>query len=232
VCQQYPTVVFVHGFWGDRSEHGMFTNFATALTAHGFLVYSFDLSGCGESRGDYEQTSLTKLAQDLRAVIGFVRGQSIVDQSRFGLLGFSLGTTTILALHPRNVRAVVLAGAVAHPYETLRELFGEGFDPEGISTRFTSLGHRASIGPQFWQDLRRYDTVEDMRMLHVPTLLLHGAEDDIVPIKESRALFEVAAEPKKLTIIPGDHHPLFNPLAVTAVVEWFEKFLQIASRHT
>src|SRR3989338_7509397 len=101
---QYPAVVLVHGFYGDRDEHGMFVSFAEKLTEHGFLVYRFDLSGCGESEGEYSKTTLTKLAEDVRAILDFIKKRPAVDRRRLGLVGFSLGTSTILALRPRDVK--------------------------------------------------------------------------------------------------------------------------------
>jgi pimeloyl-ACP methyl ester carboxylesterase len=223
---QYPAAVFVHGFSGDKDEGGMFVSFAEALTAHGLLVYRFDLSGCGESQGRYADTTLTKLAEDVRAALDFVKRQPIVDAARLGLLGFSLGATTALALRPRDVRCLMLLGAVAHPYEVLQVLFDEGFRPSGTSSRLTSRGQRVEVGPQFWQDFQRYDIPAEMKKLHVPTLFLHGERDDTVPLTEAQALFAVAANPKELVVIPGDRHKLTNPLAAERLLEWCERYLR------
>ena len=40
----------------------------------------------------------------------------------------------------------------------------------------------------------------------VPWLLIHGTEDDVVPIEDSREIFALAGEPKKMVEIPGANH--------------------------
>ena len=114
---QYPAVCLVHGFYGNKDEWGMFTIMAAELAERGIAAYRFDLSGCGESEGNYTDTNLTKLAEDVEAILEFVQSQSIVDRARIGLIGFSLGTTAILALRPSSIRCLVMIGSVAHPYE-------------------------------------------------------------------------------------------------------------------
>ncbi len=59
--EKYPTVILAHGFGVTKEEYGMFDNFAKNLSEAGILVFRFDFSGCGESDGDYSETSLSKL---------------------------------------------------------------------------------------------------------------------------------------------------------------------------
>lgn len=222
---QYPAVVLVHGFYGDKDEE-MFIRFAKGLTTHGFMVYRFDLSGCGESEGDYAKTTITKLAEDVLSILDFVRSESQVDKMRIGMVGFSLGTTTILALRPKDVRCLVFIGALARPYEVLQLLFGEGFHPSAISSRVTSGGERVHVEPQFWSDFQRYDMTKQMNKLKVPVLFLHGELDDKVPLRESKLLFAAAAEPKEFVVVPGDKHELENSMVEEKLVSWCEQYLK------
>lgn len=222
----YPAIIFAHGFYGNRDERGMFARFADALCAKGFLAYRFDFSGCGQSEGDYSKTTLTKLAEDIHVILNFVRTRSIVNSNKIGLVGFSLGATAVLALRPSDVQCFALIGSVAHPYELLQVLFGEGFHPAAVSSRVTSGGERVVVEPQFWADFQRYDIVKQMSKLKVPTLFLHGELDDVVPLRESQVLFEAARGPKELVIVPEDRHALTNSLAAIKLTEWFERYLK------
>ena len=56
----YSTVILVHGFGVTKEESGMFDNIAKNLSEAGFLAYRFDFSGCGESEGNYTETSLSR----------------------------------------------------------------------------------------------------------------------------------------------------------------------------
>ena len=221
-----PAVLLVHGFYGDMDEWGMFKTFARLLTNKGFLVYRFDLSGCGRSEGDYSKTTLTKLAEDVRSILDFIKKRPAVDRRRLGLVGFSLGTSTILALRPRDVKCLVFIGSVAHPYELLQLLFGEGFHPGGVSSRVTSKGQRVEMGPAFWADFQRHNLPRQMSKLKAPILFLHGEKDNVVPLREAEILLDAAAEPKELVLTPEDGHNLTNSLAGEQLTSWFEKYLK------
>jgi pimeloyl-ACP methyl ester carboxylesterase len=80
----------------------------------------------------------------------------------------------------------------------------------------------------FVDDMNTIATVVGLAAsVKVPWLLVHGTADDVVPIGESREMFEQANEPKELFEIPGGDHvfdPEENsealPAMVTKVSEW------------
>ena len=63
----------------------------------------------------------------------------------------------------------------------------------------------------------------------VPWLLVHGTEDDVVPIEDSREIFALANEPKKIVEIPGANH-VFSEAGekpmIDAVVDWIGETLR------
>jgi alpha/beta superfamily hydrolase len=79
--EKYPAVILVHGFGVTKEEYGLFDDIAKTLSEEGILVFRFDFSGCGESEGDYSETSLSKLKQDLSKILEFVKSQPDVDTS-------------------------------------------------------------------------------------------------------------------------------------------------------
>ncbi|HXZ25596.1 MAG TPA: alpha/beta hydrolase, partial [Nitrospiria bacterium] len=42
--------------------------------------------------------------------------------------------------------------------------------------------------------------------IHVPLLILHGDQDEVVPYAQGRRLFTAANEPKRFFTIVGAHH--------------------------
>jgi fermentation-respiration switch protein FrsA (DUF1100 family) len=52
----------------------------------------------------------------------------------------------------------------------------------------------------------KYDTLSKIRQVEVPAMFLHGTQDDIVPFKMSKELFEAANEPKRFYAIEGAMH--------------------------
>jgi fermentation-respiration switch protein FrsA (DUF1100 family) len=51
-----------------------------------------------------------------------------------------------------------------------------------------------------------YPSLRLIGRLRAPLLVLHGEDDAIVPVEHGRALFDAAADPKRLRIVPGVGH--------------------------
>ncbi len=221
---KYPTVILVHGF--GAAKEGMFDNIAKNLSEVGILVFRFDFSGCGESEGDYSETSLSKLKSDLSKILEFVKSQPKIDTQKIGILGQSFGTATTITLEPK-VKCLIMMGSSSHPKEILIKLFGDGYNPDGISTRINSNGVIIKVKPQFWKDFENHKLLESIKMIHCPILFIHGEKDDKVPISEMEVYFENANEPKEKIIIEGDDHGLrpHRDKMYRIVVDWFKKYL-------
>ena len=191
-----------------------------------FLVFRFDFSGCGESEGDYSETSLSKLKSDLSKIFEFVKSQSKVNSSRIGILGQSFGTAVTITLEPK-VKCLVMMSSVAHPKETLIKLFGDGYNPNGISTRVKPNGTISKVKPQFWKDFENHKLLESIKNIRSPILFINGEKDDKVPLSEMEAYFEDANEPKEKIIIEGADHGLspHRDKMYKIVVDWFKRHL-------
>jgi uncharacterized protein len=224
--EKYPAVILVHGFGVTKEEYGMFDDIAESLSDAGFLVYRFDFSGCGESEGDYSKTSMSKLRSDLIKIIEFVESQTRADKSRIGILGQSFGSTITISIEPK-VKCLAMIGSISHPKERLSELFGKGYDPNGISTRIKSNGQITKMNPQFWKDFDNYSPINSIKRIHCPILFINGDNDPKIPASEASLYFENANEPKQKLVIKGADHNYRHHRAelCMAVTDWFKKCL-------
>ena len=223
---KYPVVVLVHGFATGKNMESTFDGLLKNLIAEGFLVYRFDFSGCGESEGNYVETSLSKLKSDLGTIINFVKSQPEVDNSRIGILAQSTGTTVTVSLEP-EVNCMVLTGSISHYKETMVNIFEKGYNPAGISIRTKANGTITKIGPQFWKDIAHHNLLESVKRIHCPILFIHGSKDEKVPISEMEAYFANVNEPKEKVIIEGANHN-FDPhqeKLYKSAADWFNKYL-------
>jgi dipeptidyl aminopeptidase/acylaminoacyl peptidase len=60
--------------------------------------------------------------------------------------------------------------------------------------------------------------------IHVPVLLIHGADDVDTPPDHSRRIFDALAGPKRLILVPGAHHnESLNGAVWTDVEQWLER---------
>ena len=70
---------------------------------------------------------------------------------------------------------------------------------------------------------------EKMRSIHVPTLLIHAAEDHLIPLHEAEELLRLcAAEEKRLLVIPRADH---NSLMMIGRDQYFEALDEFIKKH-
>lgn len=226
--EQYPAVVLVHGFGVRKEEGGLFDDLARHLSQKALVVFRFDFSGCGESEGEYRETSLSKLASDLKTIFSFVSSQSYIDSLRIGVVGQSFGTATILVSQPR-VACMVLMSCVARPKETLAALFGEGYNPTGVSKRVKRDGRVIHMNSSFWSDIDKHDIPLLAERIACPALFIHGEADDKIPVSDMKLLFSKAPDPKKQLVIRGADRGLRpkRDEAYVAIVEWCTQHLGV-----
>ena len=225
--EKNAAVLLVHGFGVDRNESGLFDDLALELSSNGYMVFRFDFSGCGESEGDYSETSLTKLKDDLGQIVEYIKSRKDVNKNKLGILAQSFGTAVVIALKPK-VEAIVLMGSIAHPYEIFTDLFSEDFNPEGISSRNRSSGKITKVGPKFWKDLKKYDLISSIKEISSNILFIHGEKDNKVPLSEMETLHKVANEWKEKNVIKGADHSLRpkRKEVYLFVTHWFNNYLK------
>lgn len=216
-----PIVILCHGFAYYKEEDGIFTSLAERLTGLGYAVYYFDFSGCGESEGDYEQTSLTKLVGDLKTILNEVCSYDYTDENDVSLVGQSFGTTVSIATQLTNIKRMALCGAFFNPYTLIAKLFTE-FNETGVSRRVRDDGRITTVGPQFWKDLEKYELEKLVANFDCPILFVHGEKDNIVPPENVRPLLQNAKDSKLFIVADSDHGLQPNrEQALEAIEEFF-----------
>ena len=173
------------------------------LASVGFDVLLFDYRGYGRSSGRPGEEGTYR---DARAARDAVLRQQGVEESRVIYLGESLGG------------AVALSLALESP-------------PQGIvlQSTFTSVRDVARAHYPFLPRAAVPDAYPSLRRiagLAAPLLVLHGEDDETVPLAHGRALFEAAKVAKEMRTFPGRGHSDIVALAgedyADAVVSWVE----------
>lgn len=171
------TLLYCHGNAGNVSHR-----LAKLRAFHdrlGVGILIFDYRGYGRSAGRPDEAGTYA---DARAMRAWLRGRTA---GPIAYLGTSLGA------------AVAARLAVEDP-------------PDGLvlETPFASvpaMAH-ATLPGAGWLFRTRYDTVEAVRRLRAPLLVLHGDADEVVPIRQARAVFDAAPAPKVFVTLPATRH--------------------------
>jgi fermentation-respiration switch protein FrsA (DUF1100 family) len=188
------TVLFLHGNAENISTH---FNSVTWMPAEGFNVLALDYRGYGKSGG---APSLAGVQLDIDAALRALLERRDVNPRRIVLFGQSLGGA--LAIHYAAhgayrgaLRAVIADSAFADYRLIVREKLA-GF--------FLTWPLQWLPAVTVDNDYSPLASVAKLRPL--PLLLIHGERDTIVPAHHSRMLYEAAAEPKELQLVPQAGH--------------------------
>lgn len=224
----FPVMICSHGFATNR-KRGKWPKIAERFPQKGIAVINFDHRGAidGESDGEFEDTTLTKRVEDLRAAIDYLAEIKEIDSQRIGLLGSSLGGLTILALpKDERIKAIVLL-ATPIVFPRLRFKARESLEKLG----YYQYPDGSKIKREFYEDLEKYNFQEEAKKIDCPLLIIHGYLDELVCRHQARVLYEVAgSQTKELKFIEGGDHAFtdldkLNEVLVLSL-DWFKKYLK------
>jgi fermentation-respiration switch protein FrsA (DUF1100 family) len=222
-----PAVIILHGIPRSKPVPGdvSYRDMARLFAGRGFLSVIFNFRGTGESGGDISMAGWVK---DLHAVLGFTRSLERADPERIALLGFSAGGAVAIRVAAED-RGVAAVAAVSTPAEfTFLQRTMPG--PEWVAL-FREIGLIRSPGfpPLIEEWEAEFDEIAPLRWVGLlyqrPLLIMHGDQDEVIPLGHARELYAIAREPRDLIIIPGGQHRLrVDPRAVSAALEWLSRW--------
>lgn len=237
-------VVLVHGL-GDHA--GRYGHIAAMLAERGHAVRATDLRGFGASGGrrahvhDWDH-HLDDLAGDIAAARSTGLPVTLLGHSLGGLV--SLGYALSARPHPDLL--VLSAPAIDNDLPVSKRILARMLGavapalsiPNGL--RGDQLSRDPEVGERYFSDplvLTRTTTGygrhalraaararRELESLRIPTLVLHGGEDPIVPARISEALSDLPVVER--IVFPGFRHEIFNEEggrpAAGAVATWIE----------
>jgi fermentation-respiration switch protein FrsA (DUF1100 family) len=221
---QYPVVCLCHGVPSGNPpdpDDGGYPLLAENICRDGLAVFIFNFRGAGDSGGNFDILGWTR---DLRAVIDYLWDLGEIDKSRLSLVGFSAGAAVSIYVASQDKRVSGVA-ACASPADFTFLI--DVSEPQSVIDRFRKSGtiQDADFPPSAEEWLDHFRTVTPVN--HVagiaprPLLVIHGSEDETVPVSHAHYLYEKAGEPKKLVIIDGAGHRLRrDDRAIGAVMDW------------
>ncbi len=194
-----PAVVLLHG-WGGNAE--MMLPLAPRLHRAGYGVLAFDARCHGRSDPD-SFASLPRFAEDLEHALEWLARKPGADPARLAVLGHSVGAGAALLVASRSdkVAAVISVAAFAHPESMMRRFLASRKIPHRPLGRYILRHVEDTIGYRFG-DIAPLHTI---RRVNCPVLLVHGEEDETVPVEEAHAL-RAAGKNAVLYLLPGSGH--------------------------
>lgn len=207
-CEQDRIVVFDHGM---GCGHRAYMKEIECLARHGYMVYSYDHTGCADSEGACIGGFGTAPA-DLNACLNALKAEKPMGERRISVMGHSWGafsTMNIAPYHPDVCHLVALAGPIGT--KTMVEQSVPG--PLALYRKhIMEMEKRAN--PEFAvRDGRK--SLADAKM---PVLVIHSTDDKTVSYKRHFKALETALSHKDnitfLTVTRKGHNPNYTEEAV------------------
>lgn len=221
----YPTVCVCHGIparAADPNDRG-YPLLAEQIVREGLAVFLFNFRGAGASGGNLDMAGWMR---DLKAVLDYLYSLPEVDKTHLLLLGFSGGAAVSICVAAGDPRVSGVASC-ACPAEF--NLARNPDDAQAAIERFRNIGVIRDTGfppsVEKWLDGFQQVTAGQCvgQIVPRPLLLVHGGEDEVVPVSHAQVLFQRAGEPKRLLVLPGEGHRLrLSERAMTAVIRWLK----------
>ncbi len=219
-------VIVCHGFVGSKEGGGKALTMSEELGRRGYAALLFDFCGCGESEGDFSNISLTSHIYDIKSTVDFCLEAGF---TRVITSGRSFGGTAALC-HGAIDNRVAGISVWAAPAEPTR-LF-EGFLEKAGENKHDLVplaGHDGTVHVKrsFFHDLDRHDVAGNAALIAPrPLQVVHGSDDNVVPVRNADIIFNAAGRPKTKHLISGADHQFTGHYrqAWEAFFTWLEEY--------
>lgn len=226
-----PLVVFPHGGPAVRDEP-RFNWWAQAMASRGYAVLQVNYRGSDGFGWGFLQAGFgqwgRKMQTDLSDGVRYLKGQGIIDPARVCIVGASYGGYAALAGATLDRGVYRCAASVAGPSDLRRMVIW--------SKRQNSIAAQ-----RYWLRFMGAEDPKDPVLaelspalladkVDIPILLVHGRDDTVVPLEQSRYMAEAlekAGKPVEFVVEKGEDHWLSRSETrlqmLQAVVAFLEK---------
>ncbi|HZS48913.1 MAG TPA: alpha/beta hydrolase [Blastocatellia bacterium] len=197
-----PVILYMHGNAGNVTHR---RDWFEEMARRGISIFVFDYRGFGKSDGHPDEEGLYA---DAMSAYEYLGNQKHISINRLFVYGHSLGGAVAIDLASREP----VAGLI-------------------IEASFTSIramaSHYVPVYPFYWFLHSRFDSISKIPLVRSPVLIIQGDQDETVPFKLGRELYDSAKQPKEFYEIHGGGH---DNLAKVGGTAYYDKLISFVTK--
>lgn len=201
-----PAILFFHGNGEIAAEYDSIAKIFTVL---GITMMVIDYRGYGKSDGTSTASNLLADALKVFAAFGKILTAHQLFPQRLYVMGRSLGTVPAIAVADRaqdKLAGLIIDSGFADTFALLKRLSwrGRGNEDERLG----------------------FGNTEKISRISIPTLIIHGEKDSLIPLQQGEKLYNSCAAPNKQLIrIKNAGHNTLIRMGMWQYFEAIQKFV-------
>ena len=236
------TVVICHGFKGF-AHFSFFPYVAQQLAEKGLRAITFDFSGSGvgddrenfTNRDAFTHNTYMQELEDLDAVVAEARVRDWIDDG-YGLFGHSRGggVAVLHAARDSGVQALVTWAAISSTNRWAPEIVADWRQRGFIDIPNARTGEVIPLSIELLHEVEQYgetrlNIAAAAAQITSPWLVVHGAEDETVPVSEGERLASFGGSNAELLVLDGVNHSFGGKHPLTEVTPILESAAGVTS---
>lgn len=218
-----PIVILCHGFTTSKDGR-TYVRLEEILNEKNISTFRFDFFGHGESTGNFADITISEAVDDVQSAIRYVKD---CGYERIGLMGSSFGgfACILTAGCVHDLFVLALKSPVSDYLGLLiardNKIDIDTWRREGFINVEGTDGASLRLNYSFFTDAEKIPSYAFARSIKTPTLIVHGDQDETVPLDQSQKACDLIPR-CRIDIIQGADH-------VYSDAEHFEKMLHLIS---
>lgn len=190
-----PGILFIHG--AGNADQTRYFPWQEYLATQGICSFSFDVRGVGKSKGVFEDGSLNNRLIDAENALQTFIKTGVVDQSRLGVSGFSMGghiAIRFLEQHP-EIKGIILGCAAA---------YGKKSEDKKLNGEFTEVIRKEGS----WKNAPVFQILNSYQG---KVFVVYGEEERVIPQEIQQQFVTIAQKKGEAHYLPHMGHKLLRP---------------------
>lgn len=217
-----PVVIYLHGNSSSRIEGFNIRKYILNLDINLFI---FDFPGCGKSEGEYISLGFHE-QKDLRIVIDFL--SRLPGVGNIGLWGRSMGAATALLYAPldERIKAICLDSPFADFNRLAKEMVYNMIKLPNFAIEGALAIISRTIKAKNQMDIYDLKPIESATKATIPSIFIHGMQDELINIQHSIDLCQVYVGMKSLRPCKGGHNSVRPRDIMIEIQKFFWTYLK------